>query len=210
MATINFCPRCASELITKDDGGRERQACPHGKCGFIHFGEFSIGCAGVVLRQESGILKALLVQRGQNPFAGSWQIPGGYVEHDELLSVAVEREVAEESGVVAKVNDLVAFRHSLAGTTGGPSTNVYMIFRLDYVQGEPKFDGDEIADAGFFSLDEMAAMEAVQGLSRWGIEQALVTKPGSGLSAGGEDLRNQRPGWQLFGLKDVDLKSLRR
>lgn len=210
MATMNFCPRCASELITKHDGGRDRQACPDGECGFIHFGDFSIGCAGVVLRQESGILKALLVQRGQNPFAGSWQIPGGYAEHDELLSVAVEREVEEEAGVVAKVNDLVAFRHSLAGTTGGPSTNVYMIFRLDYVQGEPKSDGDEIADAGFFSLDEMAAMEAVQGLSRWGIEQALVTKPGSGLSAGGEDLRNQRPGWQLFGLQDVDMKSLRR
>jgi len=78
------------------------------------------------------------------------------------------------------------------------------------LNGEPKFDGDEIADAGFFSLDEMAEMEAVQGLSRWGIEQALVTKPGSGLSAGGEELRNQRPGWQLFGLEDVDMKSLRR
>jgi ADP-ribose pyrophosphatase YjhB (NUDIX family) len=156
------------------------------------------------------MVKALLVQRGQNPFAGSWQLPGGYAEYDELLSLAVEREVEEESSIVAKVNDVVAFRHSLAGATGGPSTNVYMIFRLDYIEGEPKADGDEIADAGFFSLDEMAAMEAVQGLSRWGIEQALVTKPGSGLKAGGEELRNHRPGWQLFGLEDIDMKRLRR
>ncbi len=210
MATMNYCPRCGSALTTKHDGGRDRQACPDQACGFIHFGDFSIGCAGVVLREEAGTLKALLVQRGQNPFAGSWQIPGGYAEHDELLSLAVEREVEEEAGIVAKVNDLIAFRNSLAGSSGGPSTNVYMIFRLDYVEGEPKFDGEEIADAGFFTLDEMGNMDAVQGLSRWGIEQALATKPGSGLSAGGEDQRNQRPGWQLFGLEDVDLRTLRR
>ena len=203
MTTINYCPRCASELITKHDGERDRQSCPDEACGFIHFGDFSIGCAGVVLREEAGTVKALLVQRGQNPFAGSWQIPGGYAEHDELLSLAVEREVEEEAGIVAKVNDVIAFRHSLAGTTGGPSTNIYMIFRLDYLGGDPKFDGHEIANAGFFTLDEMSGMEAVQGLSRWGIEQALVTKPGSGLSAGGGDLLNQRPGWQLFGLENV-------
>ncbi len=204
---MNYCPRCGAALITKHDGGRDRSACPADACGFIHFGDFSIGCAGVVLREDAGVLKALLVQRGQNPFAGSWQIPGGYAEHDELLSLAVEREVEEESGIIARINDLIAFRHSLAGSSGGPSTNVYMIFRLDYVEGEPRSDGDEIADAGFFSLDEMAGMEAVQGLSRWGIEQALVTKSGSGLSAGRDE---QRPGWQLFGLEDVDIGLLRR
>jgi ADP-ribose pyrophosphatase YjhB (NUDIX family) len=208
MATINYCPRCASPLTTIHEGGRDRPACPGDTCGFIHFGDFSIGCAGVVLRQQEGLMKALLVQRGHNPFAGSWQIPGGYAEHDELLSLAVEREVEEESGIIGKVSDVVAFRHSLAGTTGGPSTNVYMIFRLEYIKGEPSFDGDEIADAGFFSLDEMASMDAVQGLSRWGIEQALRTEPGSGLSAAADDLQTNKWGWQLFSLEDVDIRSL--
>jgi ADP-ribose pyrophosphatase YjhB (NUDIX family) len=203
---MNYCPQCSTALTIKHDGGRERPACPDQTCGFIHFGNFSIGCAGVVLRNESGILKALLVQRGQNPFSGTWQIPGGYAEHDEMLSLAVEREVEEESGIVARVNDMMAFRHSLAGASGGPSTNVYMIFRLDYVEGEPRFDGDEIADAGFFSLNEIAEMEGVQGLSKWGIEQALATTPGAGLSVGGEDVRDGRPGWQLFGLEDVKIK----
>ncbi|MEO2173176.1 MAG: NUDIX domain-containing protein [bacterium] len=210
MANMKYCPRCATELSTRFDGGRDRIACPARDCVFMHFGDFSIGCAGVVLREEEGILKALLVQRGQNPFAGSWQIPGGYAEHDEMLTLAVEREVEEEAGIVARVNDLVALRHSLAGTIGGPSTNVYMIFRLDYVEGEPRHDGDEIAAAGFFSLEEIAAMEAVQGLSKWGIQQALQTTPGSGLSVGGEDLRNNRAGWQLFGLEEVDLNMFGR
>jgi ADP-ribose pyrophosphatase YjhB (NUDIX family) len=207
MATMNFCPRCASPLTIVHDGGRDRQACSADDCKFIHFGDFSIGCAGVVMREEAGVNKALLVQRGQDPFAGSWQLPGGYAEHDELLTIAVTREVEEEAGIVARVDDVVAFRHSVAGTTGGPSTNVYMIFRLEYISGEPRFDGDEIADAGFFSLQEMAEMEAVQGLSRWGIEQALRTERHSGLS---HDEQGSRAGWQLFALTDVDMAQFHR
>ncbi len=204
MAAMNYCPRCANPLTTKHDGGRDRQACPDESCGFIHFGDFSIGCSGVVLREEDGLTKALLVQRGEDPFAGSWQLPGGYAEHDEPLSLAVEREVEEEASVIAKVRDVIAFRHSLGGTVGGPSTNIYIIFRLDLIEGEPRHDGVEIADAGFFSLDEMSRMEAVQGLSRWGIEQALVTQSGSGLTPDGGAPGAERPGWQLFGLETVD------
>ncbi len=180
-------------LTTKLDGGRDRPACD--ACGFIHYGDFSIGCAGVVMRDD----RALLVQRGQNPFAGSWQIPGGYAEHDEPLALAVEREVLEEAGIEARVRDVIAFRHSLGGSMGGPSTNIYVIFRLDLVSGEPRFDGDEIANAGFFTLDEMAGMEAVQGLSKWAIEKAIAMSHRHALRPETEGPGAGRPGWQLFG-----------
>ncbi len=200
MTNLNFCPKCGQPISSRHDGGRERPACLTDGCGFIHFGDFSIGCAGVVTREMDGELQALLVQRGQNPFAGMWQLPGGYAEHDELLSLAVEREVYEESGIVASVHDVLAFRHALAGSGGGPSTNIYVIFRLNYESGEPRVDGDEIKDAGFYSLPEMEAIEGVQGLSKWGIEQALQSVPGSGLSIGAIDERSKRNDWQLYGL----------
>lgn len=184
-------------LTTKMDGGRDRPCCPSDSCNYIHFGDFSIGCAGVVIRDG----KALLVQRGQNPFAGSWQIPGGYAEHDEPLSEAVEREVLEESGIEARVRDVIAFRHSVGGSLGGPSTNIYMVFRLDLVSGEPVCDGDEIKDAGFFSLEEMEGMEAVQTLSRWAIEKALATGDEQGLQPDPTGPGANRPGWQLFGVR---------
>ena len=197
MARMNFCPRCAERLTIRHDGGRDRQACPDAECGFIHFGDFSIGCSGVVLREEGGVVRALLIQRGQPPYAGTWQLPGGYAEHDELLAAAVEREVREEAAVEARFRDIVGLRHMIVG----PSTNVYIICRLDYVGGEPTCDGVETADAGFYSLDEMAGMEGVQGISKWGIRHALATSPGTGLAVddNGSDDR-----WQMFGLTDVD------
>jgi len=200
MSNMNFCPRCATPLTTRHDGGRDRIACPDLDCGFLHFGDFSIGCSAVVLRHDGDATRALLIQRGQAPFAGTWQVPGGYVEHDEPLSLAVEREVLEEAGVEAKVVDLLAFRHM----SGGAVNNIYMIWRLEYVSGQPTADGDETADAGFYSLDEIAAIKGVQNISKWGIHQAMTTAPGAGISPALEGPGAEYPGFQLFSLVDID------
>jgi 8-oxo-dGTP diphosphatase len=44
-------------------------------------------------------LKVLLIQRASDPFAGSWALPGGFVEMDESLETAALRELQEETGV---------------------------------------------------------------------------------------------------------------
>ena len=198
MTTIRYCPRCATGLTVKLEGGRERPACPAEGCGFIHFGDSSIGCGAVVMRGE----RALLIQRGINPGRGSWQIPGGYVEADEAIHAAVEREVLEEAGIIARVTDVVGFRHAAGVNPERPNANIYMVFRLESLSGEPRFDGDETLGAGYFSLDEMARMERVQALSLWAIRLAMATRPGDGLvsNLAADDL--SRPGWSLFGIAD--------
>ena len=188
---MKYCPRCGAELGWKFDGGRERPACQAEGCRFIHFGDFSIGCGGVVIRDN----KALLIQRGINPNRGAWQIPGGYVEADEEILTAVEREVLEEAGVVARVLDVVGVRHAIAE----PVANIYVVFRLEPVSGEPRYDGEETIGAGYFSLEEMGRMEGVQGFSTWAIHRALATPQGAGLTLEDTELTRQRPGWTLFG-----------
>lgn len=44
-------------------------------------------------------LKVLLIQRGADPFKNYWALPGGFVEINESVDVAAERELAEETGV---------------------------------------------------------------------------------------------------------------
>ncbi len=189
---MNYCPRCGSRLDVKIDGGRERPACTAEGCRYIYFGDFSIGCGGVVIRDGN----ALLIQRGINPNRGAWQIPGGYVEADEEIIVGVEREVLEEAGIVAKVSDVIGVRHGL----GPPSANIYVVFRMDLISGEPRYDGDETLDAGFFSMDEISRMEQVQGFSLWSIQRALELPRGAGMTLDQTGLTTGRPGWSLFGV----------
>jgi len=186
---MKFCPKCATELTTRPEGGRDRLACP--TCGYVYFGDFSIGVGGVVIRDG----RALLIRRGQEPRRGWWQIPGGYCEHDESIDEAVTREVYEEAGIHARVEHVLGLRHSL----GAPSANVYVIFRLAPLAGEPRHDGDEITGAGFFSLEEIESMDKVQSLSKWAIDAALNHPVG--FHRIGEPADLARPGYTLFGLR---------
>ena len=53
----------------------------------------------VVLTIRRGRLSVLLVERSGQPFAGWWALPGGFVEPDEALDDAAERQLAEKTGI---------------------------------------------------------------------------------------------------------------
>ncbi|MBT8281887.1 MAG: NUDIX hydrolase [Muriicola sp.] len=58
----------------------------------------------VVFGYESGDVSVLLVKRKYEPYKDAWALPGGFVQENENLERAVERELSEETGV--KINYL--------------------------------------------------------------------------------------------------------
>ena len=86
-----------------------------------------VGVGGVVI--EDG--RALLIRRGHPPLEGEWSIPGGTLEVGEALLDAVQRELAEETGIEVRVGDLIeVFERIFPDKKGHPK---YHFVILDYL-----------------------------------------------------------------------------
>ena len=98
----------------------------------------------------------LLVERGFEPFKGSWALPGGFVEAGERVAEAAARELAEETGVAATELTLLGVYDTPDRDPRGPTVSVVQLMR---VAGElAAAGGDDAADARWFALDELPAL----------------------------------------------------
>ncbi len=111
---------------------------------------WDIGAGGAVVRGN----RVLMVRKTYGAGKGRWAIPGGLVEHEELLDEAAAREVFEETGVRAETVALLAVR-SRYGDLGGA---VYVVFKMRPLSGEPTPDGVEVDAARYLSAEEVLAL----------------------------------------------------
>jgi 8-oxo-dGTP diphosphatase len=110
-----------------------------------------VGVAGVIVREG----RVLLVRHTYGEKQGRWAMPGGYTNHDERLDESVVREVREELGLETEVVDLIGLVTRYTERGGA----VFVVFRLRPISGQPMPDGVEVGRIGWFSADEVVAMD---------------------------------------------------
>ena len=102
----------------------------------------------------------LLIRRGTKPLAGDWSIPGGRIEFGERAEAAALRELAEETGVTARLVGLVDVVDAIfTSRTTGAVARHYLLF--DYaalwIAGEP-VAGDDADHAEWISTARLAEL----------------------------------------------------
>jgi 8-oxo-dGTP diphosphatase len=98
--------------------------------------------------------RVLLIKRKHDPFAGSWAIPGGFVEPTETLDEAARRELQEETGVaVAEVEQLAAFGDPGRDPRGWTISVAYLV-RVNPRQVKPAA-ADDAALVAWHRLDRL-------------------------------------------------------
>ena len=85
-------------------------------------------------------------------------LPGGYVKENELPTIAIEREIFEETGISCKAKDLFSMQFK--------SEQWCAVFTMEYISGEPKSDGYENSEVLLLTIEEALSRNDLTNMSR--------------------------------------------
>ena len=111
-------------------------------------------CAGALVALDG---RFLLVRRAVEPFRGSWDIPGGFCDGEELPIDTARREVLEETGLDIEIVDLLGmwidrYGEPEPGTPPTATLNIYYVARPSG-SADVRFDRGEVSEVGWFGPD---------------------------------------------------------
>ncbi len=110
---FRFCPICSEELGPLTSGpDRGRMGCRREH--FVHYENPAATTFALVERDG----RYLVLQRGQEPYRGRWELPGGFVEQGERPAEGISREIFEETGLRVEALSIVGAYTSRYGDGG--------------------------------------------------------------------------------------------
>jgi NAD+ diphosphatase len=146
-----FCGRCGSP--TESVRGDRARRCP--VCGLQAYPRLSPAVITLIERGET-----ILLARGHAFQPGRFGIIAGFVEPGETLEEAVRREVREEVGFELD-------RVEYFGSQPWPFPHGIMIgFRANHLEGEITIDDGELAEAGWYRLDDLPNVPGKLSIAR--------------------------------------------
>jgi 8-oxo-dGTP diphosphatase len=98
--------------------------------------------------------KVLLIKRGREPFKGKWALPGGFVEIEEELEDAVERELSEETGIAGVPLEQM---HTFGGVGRDPrGRQITIVFVGIATKGLTRIKaGDDAVKVRWFDIEKL-------------------------------------------------------
>jgi len=99
---VKYCPLCTQELVLEFVGDRDRLRCPADDCDYVHW-DNPIPVVAAIVEYDGQVILANNVEWPDHVFA----LITGFLEKDESPEQGVIREVLEELGLAAEVQQFI-------------------------------------------------------------------------------------------------------
>lgn len=149
---LNYCPRCAAPLVQRDLGGIPRQVCSVPDCGFV-FWNNPVPVVAAIVETAQGVV---LVRNKGWP-EKMFGLVTGFLEPGESPDEGVLREVEEETGLAARIQQFL-------GNYPFHRANQLLICYHLIAEGEP-MAGEELAELRVIPVQRLRPWEFGTGLA---------------------------------------------
>ena len=138
-----FCPRCGAQLTP----AAESVAC--GACRFVAYANPAVAACAACVDADG---RVLLARRAVDPYAGCWDLPGGFVAEYEHPLDALRRELREETGLEVEPVEFLGIWTDTYGEGGNGTLNLCWTARVVSGDAAP---ADDVSELAWFPRDEL-------------------------------------------------------
>ena len=135
--------------------------------------------------------KVLLVRHTYGNAKDRILLPGGFVQENELPTVAVEREILEETGVIVKAKSIIAMQFK--------PEQWCAVFVMEYISGTPKSDGLENSEVLLLIPEVAVNSYDITNMSRETLK-AYISKNSELSKSGYIPASANRDNYMIFGV----------
>jgi ADP-ribose pyrophosphatase YjhB (NUDIX family) len=145
LSTPRYCQVCGHFLVERYIEAERRRRLQCENCGFIHYLNPRVVVSIIV--EHAG--KVLLQQRANEPRAGFWTFPGGFLEIGELPEEGARRETLEEVGLDVRPS-------RLQGVYGRADVGIALVvYNATSESGDASVTDPESLQVRWYAIDEI-------------------------------------------------------
>lgn len=145
------CPRCGGALA----GDLSRLECR--SCGYVLYANPAPAACAVCV-DDAG--RVLLTRRARDPYAGMWDLPGGFLDEAEHPLDCLRRELAEETGLEVEPESWFGAFLVLYGEGADARTVLNLVWLATVVGGDAR-PADDVSELRWFARDELPPVDQI-------------------------------------------------
>lgn len=147
--TYDFCPKCGTRYFQQEDS--EKLVCQN--CSFAFYQNSKPATAAIITNNQGQLL---LSKRSIDPNKGKWDLVGGFLNLGENPEHGMLREIKEETGMSAEIQNLLGIFTGTYVYDGVAYAILVICYKVIITDGLPQAS-DDSEELRWFSATELPA-----------------------------------------------------